>query len=175
MLGYPDRAVRVTNDKDAHARRPARPFELGWALSQGAEAFLYRGEPEELRLRAEECERLGRENRMPVLSALLAPCSYGLALIHEGKPAEGIAALKAGLAVWDASGGKVRSPYLKAILAEGMALIGDLDNALHLIDEQIAQIERPGWEERLHYAEILRLKGWCSRSRATSKARRRNI
>jgi predicted ATPase len=24
----------------------------------------------------------------------------------------------------------------------------------------ITQIERPGWEERLHYAEVLRLKGW---------------
>jgi hypothetical protein len=32
--------------------------------------------------------------------------------------------------------------------------------ALQFIDEQIAQIERPGWEERLHYAEILRLNGW---------------
>src|SRR5712671_1330775 len=41
-----------------------------------------------------------------------------------------------------------------------MALTGDLDDALHLIDEQIAQIERPGSEERLYYAEILRLKGW---------------
>ena len=29
-----------------------------------------------------------------------------------------------------------------------------------LCDEQVAQVERPGWEERLHYAEILRLKGW---------------
>jgi hypothetical protein len=38
-----------------------------------------------------------------------------------------------------------------------MALLGDLDGALHLIDEQIAQVERPGWEERIHYAEILRL------------------
>jgi hypothetical protein len=51
-------------------------------------------------------------------------------------------------------------PNLKALLAEGMALTGDLHNALHLIDEQIVQVERPGWEERLHYAEILRLKGW---------------
>jgi hypothetical protein len=41
-----------------------------------------------------------------------------------------------------------------------MAQIGDVNYALHLIDEVIAQIERPGWEERLHYAEILRLKGW---------------
>ncbi len=41
-----------------------------------------------------------------------------------------------------------------------MAQTGDLDNALRLIDEQIEQVERPGWEERVHYAEILRLKGW---------------
>ena len=86
--------------------------------------------------------------------------SYGQALIQGGKPAEGIAPLKAGITFWEASGGKSRGPTMKAFLAEAMALTGDLDNALRLIDEQIAQIERPGWEERLSYAEILRLKGW---------------
>ena len=91
---------------------------------------------------------------------ILAPIRYGIALIREGRAAEGIPPLKAGLAIWDASGGKIWSPYLKSVLAEGMALTGELDDALQLIDEQIAQVERPGWEERLHYAEILRLKGW---------------
>ena len=38
-----------------------------------------------------------------------------------------------------------------------MAMTGDLDNALRLIDESP---KTPRWEERLHYAEILRLKGW---------------
>jgi ATP/maltotriose-dependent transcriptional regulator MalT len=55
---------------------------------------------------------------------------------------------------------KTHNPTWNAFSAEGMALTGDLDNALQLIEEQIVQIERPGWEERLHYAEILRLKGW---------------
>jgi tetratricopeptide (TPR) repeat protein len=41
-----------------------------------------------------------------------------------------------------------------------MAQLGEVDDALALIDEQIAQVERPGWGERAHYAEILRLKGW---------------
>jgi predicted ATPase len=41
-----------------------------------------------------------------------------------------------------------------------MALTGALDDALWLIGEAIAQVERPGWEERLFYAEILRLNGW---------------
>jgi predicted ATPase len=41
-----------------------------------------------------------------------------------------------------------------------MAQLGDLERALHLIDEIIAQVERPGWEEHSYYAETLRLKGW---------------
>ena len=41
-----------------------------------------------------------------------------------------------------------------------MAQAGDLDGALGLLDEAIAQVERPGWEERHYYAETLRIKGW---------------
>jgi hypothetical protein len=41
-----------------------------------------------------------------------------------------------------------------------MALNGKLAYALQLINEQIEQIERPGWEERQFYAETLLLKGW---------------
>ena len=160
MLGSPDRASRLRDETDAHGRRRGHPFDLGFALTLGAHEFDRRFTHEDLRQRAEECERLGRENSLPVLWAMLAPVSYGLALIREGKVADGIAPLKAGIAFWEASGGKVRTPTLKGFLAEAMALTGDPDNALQLIDEQIVQIERPGWEERYFYAEILRLKGW---------------
>ena len=95
-----------------------------------------------------------------MLWALVAPIAYGQALIREGKSAEGIAPLRAGIEFWEASGGKARMPHLKACLAEAMAMTGDLDKALYLIEEIIAQIECPGWEERLDYAEVLRLKGW---------------
>jgi hypothetical protein len=151
--------VVALDDKTAHARRRGHPFDLGWALTTGAHEFDDRCKPEDVRKRAEECERLGRENSLPVLW-IMASLPYAQALIREGKPSEGMIPLKASLATWDASGGKGRSPIMKALLAEGLALTGDLDNALHLIDEPIAQIERPGWEERLSYAEILRLKGW---------------
>ena len=143
--------------------------------SAGCHEFDRRCGLEDLRKRAEECERLGRENSLPVLWAILAPFSYGQALIRKGKPAEGIAPLKAGIAFWEASGGKSRIPTMKAFLAEAMALTGDLDNALHLIDEQIAQIERPGWEERLHYAEILRLKGWMLSLKGDLEGAERNF
>ena len=76
MLGFPDQAVRISDEKDGYARRRGQPFDLGLALSAGAAAFDLRREPEELRTRARECERLGHENGMPVLWAILAPISY---------------------------------------------------------------------------------------------------
>ena len=112
---------------------------------------------------------------MPVLRTMLAPILYGLALIREGKPAEAIAPLKASITAWEATGGKNRVPMLKAFLAEAMALAGDLDNALQLIDEQIVQIERPGWEERYFYAEILRLKGWILSLKGDLEGAERNF
>ena len=73
MLGYPDRALRLNDEKDAHARRRGHPFDLGYALTIGAHEFDHRLKHEDLHKRAEECERLGRENSLPVLWAMLAP------------------------------------------------------------------------------------------------------
>jgi class 3 adenylate cyclase/tetratricopeptide (TPR) repeat protein len=159
MMGYPDRAVELYDETITHARRLGHPFNLGYALSQGAALFNLRREHDEQRRSAQECERLGRDNSIPVLFKLLAPTHLGVTAIREGHIAEGITMMKEGLANWGASGGKV-SVHGWAILAEAMALTGDLDNAMKLIDDSITQVKRPGWEERLHYAEILRVKGW---------------
>ncbi len=51
-------------------------------------------------------------------------------------------------------------PYWRAVLAEGLALSGDIEGGLQLIEDSLTQIARPGWEERWYLAEILRLKGW---------------
>jgi hypothetical protein len=174
ILGYPDRALRLNDEKDAHARHRGHPFDLGFALTTGVHELDPRSESGDLRKRAEECERLGRDNSLPVLWAMLAPASHGLALIREGRAAEGIVPLKAAIAFWEAAGGKSRNPTRKALLAEAMALTGDLDNALQWIDEAITQVEHPGWEERLHYAEILRLKGWMLSLKGDLDAAERN-
>ena len=110
-----------------------------------------------------------------MLWAQMTPMAFGMAFIREGKIAEAIAQLKAGITFWEASGGKVRSPTWNAFLAEAMALAGDLDSALRLIDEQIVQIERPGWEERYFYAEILRLRGWMLSLKGDLQSAERNF
>ena len=113
ILGYPDRALRLNDEKDAHARRRGHPIDLGYALTNGAHEFDHRCSHDDLRKRAEECERLGRENSLPLLWALMAPISHGRALIREGKLNQAVAALKTCIASWEASGGKVRSPTTK--------------------------------------------------------------
>ena len=110
--------------------------------------------------RIEEGDRLGRENSLPFVTEVLAPQILGTALIRKGQTAEGLPLLQRAMASWEAGGGRVANTYWKSVLAEGMAQLGNLAGALQLIDEAIAQVERPGWEERHYYAEILRIKGW---------------
>jgi hypothetical protein len=82
------------------------------------------------------------ENSLLVLWAIMAPISYGLALIREGRVAEGIGAPSGRASrLWEAAGGKTRSPTWKAFLAEGLALTGDVNNALHSLDAVIRQID----------------------------------
>jgi hypothetical protein len=73
ILGYPDGAMRLSDEKDAHARRRGHPFDLGFALTMGAHEFDQRFELEDLRKRAEKCERLGRENRPACAVGVFGP------------------------------------------------------------------------------------------------------
>jgi len=158
LLGYPDRALDTYLAAEAHARRCGHPFDASFAFGLGSRVFEHRGEPDEGLKRVAECERIARENSLPFLEQTMGWNFSGIALIRKGRLAEGTASLKLGLAVW--SSGSVHVPYIKSVFAEGMARLGDLDGALRVIDEVIAQIEQPGGEEREHYAETLRLKGW---------------
>jgi hypothetical protein len=160
MLGYPDRAVRMQEETIAHAQRLAHPFDLGFAMWLAADIFDCRCEPARIRKLAEACDQLGRENSLPVLSAILAGTAYGVALVREGNAVEGARAIGDSLSIWTATGGELHSTYANAVKAEAFAQLGDLDGAIQLIDEQISTVERPGWKERVFYAEMLRLKGW---------------
>jgi class 3 adenylate cyclase/tetratricopeptide (TPR) repeat protein len=160
MLGYPDQAVQVSEEKDAHARRLGHAFNLGFALTLGAYVFDYRCEPGRLFERVGEADRLEREHSVPFVNQVMVRQVEGLARLRSGQLRESIASLRRGLENWNRLGGHTRVPYLKSALAEALALQGSLDAALDMIDECLEQIERPGWQERSHLAEVLRLKGW---------------
>jgi len=160
MLGYPDRAVEVSDENNARARKLGHPFNLGYALTLGAYAFDYRREPDPLLERVGEADRLAREQSVPFVAQVLVPQAEGLGRLRSGQLSESISLLRRAIANWIGVGGHVVNPYVKSALAEALALQGDPDTALNLIDESLEQIERPGWQERWHLAEVLRLKGW---------------
>jgi predicted ATPase len=126
----------------------------------GGMLFDFLGEPDEWLKRIEEADRVGRENSLPFLTESVVPTYSGIVLIRKGQTAEGIALLKRGMTFWEGSGGRMLIPHFKSVLAEGMAQLGDRSGALALVDEAIAQVERPGWESRWCHAETLRIKGW---------------
>ena len=160
MLGYPDRAVQGIHASVAHARRRGHPFDLGYALTWGSYVWDFRCEPEQALARIEEAERLGRAHSLPFISDVLAQLFKCLAWLRAGRLAEGIPQLRGALKTYNAHGNEINMPYLRAVLAEGLALSGDSEGGLRLLEESLTQIARPGWEERCHLAEILRLKGW---------------
>jgi predicted ATPase len=172
-LGYPEQAVRIGEAAHANARRRGHPFDLGWALTVGAEVFDFLREPDEWLKRIEEGNRVGRENSLPFVTNRSVSICSGIALIRKGQIAEGMAPLERGLALWEEGGGRTNSPYYKSVLAEGMAELGDVEGALDLIDEVMAQIETPGWEERQYYAEALRIKGWLLQGKGDPAAAER--
>ena len=73
------------------------------------------------------------------------------------------------------AGARSRIPALGKGDVENCGGDRQLDSALQLIDEQIAQIERPGWDERLYYAEVLRLKGWMLSLKGDFEGAERNF
>ena len=160
MLGYPDRAVAEFEANIGHARARGHIFNLGFSLAAGADIFEYRGEPEAQRKHVEKCRDLGREHSLEVLSGVLAPLRHGASLIRAGAWRDGCELLEEGLSRREAGGGFGGSnPYHQTLLAEGLAEVGELDRASAIIERQIEQIHRPGWGEKCHYAEVLRIRG----------------
>ncbi len=160
LQGYPDRAVEIDEASLSHSRRVNHPFDLGFTLSFSGQLFDFRGEPAQVLARAEEAEKLGRLHSLPIIADVLAQLMKGVAWIRTGRIAAGVPRLKGALELWRANDLQTCAPIFRAIAAEGLALSGQVDEGLQLIEENLAQIARPGWGERVYQAEFLRLKGW---------------
>ena len=158
MLGYPDQAVAASDARDEHARRRNHPFDLAFSLLLGAQAFDFRCEPDELLRRTEEAALVGRKHGVALLWEVMAEISRGIAWLRGERVAESASQIDKAIARLAATGHRIWISYLRALQAEGLALSGDLAGAAMLIDESVERIEHG--EERSHYAEVLRLKGW---------------
>lgn len=158
IIGYPDQAVAASNERDDHARRRNHPFDLAFSLTLGAQAFDFLSEPEELLRRATEADVVGRRFGVSLFFEVMAEISQGVAWLRAGRYADSAMRLDRAITRLAATGHRIWIAYLRALQAEALAQSGNVEAAQALLDESIARIE--AGEERCHYAEVLRLKGW---------------
>ncbi|WP_119272006.1 adenylate/guanylate cyclase domain-containing protein [Taklimakanibacter deserti] len=158
IIGYPDQAVAASDARDDHARRRNHPFDLAFSLTLGAQAFDFLSQPEELLARAAEADNVGRRFGVSLFFEVMAEISQGIAWLRAGRHADSATRLDRAITRLAATGHRIWIAYLRALQAEALALGGNVEAAEALLDESIARIE--GGEERCHYAEVLRLKGW---------------
>ena len=87
----------------------------------------------------------------------MATCLQGWALAAQGQCEAGLAQMRQGLVVHQASGQETQRPWLLGMLAEACAHAGQRDEGLHLVTEALERAQQSGecvWE-----AELYRLKG----------------
>lgn len=160
IRGYPEQAVALSERKDADSRRLGHPFDIGWAMTWGSFLFDFLRDSARMLTRIQDADRIGREQRIPILTNVMVPVGEGLAMLRQGDVSAAATSLRRGITAWNSSGGHLAEPYLKSALAEAVARGGDDEGALGLIEECLEQVNRPGWDERVWLPEILRLKGW---------------
>ena len=159
MLGYADTAVHEMEAMEAHARWRSHPFDLLVALTFGAIPFQYRGDLGEFRGRLDAAREVAREQGLAFFGDVYAPWLGGFALGQEGRHQDAVEALSTGIQTWTELGLLGLLPYARRLLAESLAATGALDQAIEVLDGSLEQIARPGWEERVHLAEVLRVRG----------------
>jgi predicted ATPase/tRNA A-37 threonylcarbamoyl transferase component Bud32 len=81
----------------------------------------------------------------------------GWAMAAEGSQAEGLAKLRQGLDDWRATGSVTYETYYLGLLAEVLAGGQQFDEALEVLEEALALVERSG--ERFYEPELYRLRG----------------
>ena len=160
MLGFPDQAIAKSDAKDKHARsrEHPHPIDLGLALTLGASVFDYCGRAADLLARGRQAEALGKEHRVKLIEEKMAPIVIGVASLRAGSYFESVDQIWKALAKLTETGHGAWVPYVRALLGEALARSGDLAGGLACIEQSLEQVERQ--EERVHLAEVLRLKGW---------------
>ena len=155
VLGYPDQALRRSDEALTWAQELAHPFNLAFALNYAARLHQFRREPHRAHERAEAGIALSREHGFMQFLAV-ASMLRGWALAEQGQVAEGLAQLRQGMADLGATGAQSR-PYALMWLAGAYGHMGQPEEGLRVLAEAEAVAQAGG--ERFMEAELSRLKG----------------
>jgi TOMM system kinase/cyclase fusion protein len=155
-LGYPDQALKRSQEALTLAQELSHPYSLAFALVGAAWLHQCRREAHEAQEQAEAVITLSTEQGFP-FSLAMGTILQGWALAAQGQGEEGIAQLRQGLVAYRATGAELRRPYYLALLAEAYGKGGEAEEGLKVLTEALAAVDKNG--ERMYEAELYRLKG----------------
>jgi class 3 adenylate cyclase/predicted ATPase len=142
-LGYPDAAVKRTEESVALARQLAHPFSLAFALYFAAVVHQYRQEWQATQAHADALMALSTEQGFTQRIAQ-GRILLGWALVAQGREIDGIAQLRQSVTAYIATGADLgRSSYL-ALLAEAYGKTGQVDDGLAALDEAFTAVDEHG-------------------------------
>jgi class 3 adenylate cyclase/predicted ATPase len=154
LLGYPDTAVRRSEETLAHARALQKPFALCYALNAEARLRLLLRDWPAARQAAETELAIAEEQGFRYWAAG-AKGYRGLALAHQGEIAEGIRMVNTCV---EEIGGPAASVTLWLVFLSGVHVSSaNAEGAMDSLADAARQIERT--DERTYEAELHRLEG----------------
>ena len=155
-MGYPDEALERAARAVELANALRHSFSMGVAFGFRSTVHNFRGEFDDARTWAESaiavCEDAGF-----VVWLAHAKVMHGRVLAALGEPERGVQEMQLGYDMWAETGAVVTQPFYLAMQSEGLALAGEYERALDVVDRALQVVEAHG--ERYYEAEIRRLRG----------------
>ncbi len=155
-LGYPERALKVTDEALALARKLSHPHSLAAALVQVAWVQVMSRDIRAAEELSEEALKISSEGDFGYWQPI-ANVFHGWAVAQGTGTAEGIAQMEEGLAVYRASGAGVMRPAFLGLLAKAYSKAGQPTKGLGLLRDAYAVVKQSG--ERWWEPELYRLEG----------------
>jgi len=156
VLGYPEQALRHSQQVLTVAQESVHPADLVAALVYSARVHQHRREAHVTQELTEAAMALSREQGFTQRLAA-ATILHGWALTAQGQVAEGLGEVCHGLEAYQATGAEDDRPYWRALLAEGLGQAGRIDEGLQALTEAMAVVHTRGL--RVWEAEVHRLRG----------------
>jgi class 3 adenylate cyclase/tetratricopeptide (TPR) repeat protein len=157
ISGFPDQAAQALQNGIDYARAIGNPLDLIFCLAHGGGMFYYRREADEVLERVEEASRLARDNALGFLEGMLIGVWRGSALMLSDRFNDGYGMMTSATALSLETDAPIMIPCHRLMTAEALAGLGRIDEAIAMLDAELATIAKTG--ERIHEAEILRLRG----------------
>jgi tetratricopeptide (TPR) repeat protein len=154
LQGFPDQALNAVNEADRVQQRG--PLASCQALILGAEVFYLTGEWEASEDYTDRVIRLAGEYSLEPFKSLGMGLK-GEALLRRGEADRGLYLLQGSLSSLHTERFEIYAPRLAGALAVGLAARGQLDQAMRLLNEEVAAVTCRGGAYNM--PELLRLRG----------------